>query len=276
MDIIKSVKTTTGGNLPEDLRKKIIRNNLPGFKLNQDDLIFRPAETLDDYIKSFRLVHDVYVESGYIDPSPTALRLVPQHSNPETKVFLGCTNCNNVRTPVYTVSLFPDSAAGLPMDNCFKKEIDRLRNIGRRVAEVGCLASNPDFRKQDMNIPMLGNRIVHQYATRYLNIDDLVITVHPKYRWVYEDVLLFEKLGSVSEYAYVKNHPAIAMRINLHDMEEKYKRIYSNFPLPKNLHRFFFEEECVSIDISCGDQEFCDLKLIKKLLLYHSFSGMVN
>jgi hypothetical protein len=210
--------------------------------------MFRPAVSFDDYIKAFRLLHDVYVDAGYIDPSPSALRIVPHHSHPESRVFLGCRlTSNGRRIPVYTISLFPDSDQGLPMDVAFKDPLDDLRRQGRNIAEVGCMAANPAYKKGDMNIPMLGNRIIHQYATQYLDIDDLVITVHPRFQWVYEDVLLFERLGAVNAYPYVRGNPAVALRLDLKTARERYKKSYCRMPSGKNLYRYFFCDDCPSI-----------------------------
>ncbi len=237
------------GCLPCKMRCKLIWRYLPPVKSEIDNIVFRCAESLDDYIKAFRLVHDVYVQAGYIDPTPSALRITPYHSNPNSRVFLGMYQGGQQETIIYTISMFPDSAehAGLPMDMAFKRELDVLRDQGRSLVEIGALASAPTFRKKDMNIPMLGNQIIQKYAFEYLHSDDIVITVHPKHRWVYRDLLLFEELGCVDEYGYVRDNPAVAMRLNLRTAEEKYRNVYGAMPREKNLHRFFFGEESPSV-----------------------------
>lgn len=247
---MKHIKRRLIRKLPNPIRGRIIRSHLPDFRLSLEGILFRPAVTLEDYIMAFRLLHDVYVESGYIEPAPNSLRVVPQHAHPDSRVFLGCrTDSGDRKTPVYTISLFPDSEDGLPMDTAFGAQLDRLRDQGRTLAEVGCLASSPCCRKKDMNIPMLGNRIVHQYAVNYLDVDDLVITVHPKYKWVYEDVLLFENIGNIKKYPYVKYNPAVAMRLDLRSMKNNYHNAYHKFPAKKNLYRFFYEDFCSSIQM---------------------------
>ncbi|MDA3788009.1 MAG: N-acyl-L-homoserine lactone synthetase [Desulfobacula sp.] len=276
MSKVKYLTNQLCSKLPGFIRRKIVRSKLPALSLDLEDIIFRPAVSLDDHIKCFRLLHEVYVRSGYIDPSETCLRIIPQHSNPASKVFLGChVNGDSQRTPVYTISLFPDSEEGLPMDEGFKSQLDTLRNQGRAIAEVGCLASNPSFRRRDMNIPMLGNRIMHQYATQHLGVDDLVITVHPKYQWVYEDLLLFEKIGAMREYSYVKNNPAIALRLDLRSAEKKYKKIYGAEPLEKDLHHFFFSAQSDSIDLF-SENIGKDCNLMETLTQYYSLFSLKN
>lgn len=238
---LKQLKKQLIKKLPKYIRARVTRHLFPPVTLNLENIVFKPAETFDEYIKSFRLVHDVYVDAGYIEPSSSALRIIPHHSHPDSRVFIGMYCNGDQDIPIYSLSIFPDSKEdGLPMDLAFKDELDRLRAQGRSLAEAGCLASEPLFRKNDMNIPMLGNRILQLYAREHLDVDDLVITVHPKFQWLYEDILMFEKLGEIKEYAYVKNNPAVAMRLNLRTFEGRYRRVYGAKPMEKNLHHFFF------------------------------------
>ncbi|MDY0222823.1 MAG: N-acyl-L-homoserine lactone synthetase [Desulfobacterium sp.] len=236
-------------SLPDKIRCKLIWRYFPPFKAEIDNIVFRCAESVDDYIKAFRLVHDVYVQEGYIDPAPSALRITPYHNNPSSRVFLGMYQECGCEIPIYTISMFPDSDdhLGLPMDMAFKRELDVLRDKGRSLVEIGALASAPAFRNGDMNIPMLGNRIIQRYAFEYLHCDDIVITVHPKHRWVYRDILLFEELGYVDQYDYVRSNPAVAMRLDLRTAEEKYQRAYGAMPREKNLYTFFFGQDSSSI-----------------------------
>lgn len=224
-------------------RKSHGRDHIPAVKSNLKDISFRCADSLGEYIKAFRLVHDAYVEAGYIEPAQSGLRMTSHHGDPNSKVFLGLIQRNQQEIPVYTVSVFPDTEKNtLPMDKAFKDELDKLRADGRKIVEVGALASNPCHRKKDMNIPMFGDKMVMRYAIDYLKADDLVITIHPKHRWFYENIMFFEKIGQVNQYAYVKNNPAIAMRLDLKGMEEIFKLVYGNMPRESNLHRFFFKE----------------------------------
>ncbi len=260
------------GCLPCKMRCKLIWRYLPPVKSEIDNIVFRCAESPDDYIKAFRLVHDVYVQAGYIDPTPSALRITPYHSNPNSRVFLGMYQGGYQEALIYTVSMFPDSEehAGLPMDMAFKRELDVLRNQGRSLVEIGALASAPAFRKKDMNIPMLGNQIIQKYAFEYLHSDDIVITVHPKYRWVYRDILLFEELGCVDQYDYVRDNPAVAMRLNLRTMEEKYRKVYDSMPREKNLHHFFFGKESSSVCLPKSSN--IDNKKLVNTIFQYAFS----
>jgi len=272
---LKRIKKNIFRLLPASMRSKMIRKNMPPVRSKLDNIVFRCADNFDDYIKAFRLVHDVYVQAGYIQQQPSALRITPFHGNPLSRVFLGVKQEQGsaCETIVYTISMFPDTGEqglGLPMDSAFKQEMDCLRSQNRMLVEIGALASAPCHRQNNMNIPMLGNRIVQKYAFDYLKADDLVITVHPKYRWVYEDILLFEEIGYVDKYDYVSNNPAVAMRLNLNTAEKRYKKVYSNMPKEKNLHRFFFEKESPSIIMPKTTS--ISNKILVSIILNHAFS----
>jgi len=243
--------------LPANFRKQIIRGALPDLQTRLDDITFREVSLIEDYRCCFRLLHDVYVEAGFIRPSKNRLRIVPQHYDPESRVFMGCLTDNKAnKTPIYTASLFPDNKQdGLPMDVGFKQQVDRLRNQGRSLVEVGCLASHPSYRKGNKHIPMLGNRMLVLYAMNTICADDLLITVHPKYLKIYEDILLFEKIGEISSFSYVNNNPAVALRLDLNKVKQRSKDIYNKMPKKKNLYHFFFESGSTPIDLTLEDEK---------------------
>lgn len=232
-----------------ELRRKMNRIGLPDFQTNPDRVSFRKATSVDDYLSCFRLLHDVYVDAGFIKPSIPPLRIIPQHSNPDAVVFMGCVPDDQAGTvPIYTASIFPDNKDGfdLPMDTEFRPQLGMLRDQGRHLVEIGCLASHPLYRKGDKKIPMLGNRMLVSYAINTLGADDLVITVHPKYLKIYEDILLFERIGEVSSYSYVNNNPAVALRQDLHTWPQRLQRIYGKKPKEKNLFHFLFKSGPIS------------------------------
>ena len=242
-------------------RKKSTCDKLPDLQTNLDGINFREASSIDDYISCFRLLHDVYVEAGFIEPSSVPLRIIPHHSDPEARVFMRCPiDTQTGKRPIYTVSLFPDNEQGLPMDIGFKREVGVLRKQKRRLVEVGCLASHPEFRKGDKKIPMLGNRMVVSYAVNVLHADDLLITVHPKYLKIYEDILLFEKIGQISSYSYVNDNPAVALRQNLKTWPQRLKKVYGKNPIEKNLYHFLFESEPTSTDLPLATKTIADNK----------------
>lgn len=266
--------------LPVNLRKKVIRGGLPTFQTSLDDVTFKQVSCSEDYMSCCKLVYDVYLESGFIKASSFPFRIIEHHSDPETMVFMGClADDRAASTPIYTASLFADNKLGLPMDEGFKREVDALRNKGRRIVEVGCLASDPIYRKGDKNVPMIVNRLIYNHAIKALNADELLITVHPKYLKIYEDILLFEKIGELSEYPYVEKNPAVALRLNLKTAPERFKKVYGKMPTGKNLHHFFFESGSNPNDLPVEEERKESKKYYgadKKDLVIHAYSAALQ
>jgi len=262
--------------LPGDVRKKIIRGRLPEFKTSLDDVIFKQVVRTEDYMSCFKLVYDVYVEAGFIKPSSLPYRIIEHNADPQTMVFMGClADGQSENRPIYTASMFADNELGLPMDEGFEREVDSLRKDNRRVVEVGCLASDPTYRKGNKNIPMIMNRFIYNHAIEVLHADDLLITVHPKYLKIYEDILLFEKIGELSEYHYVEDNPAIALRLDLRKASDRFKDVYGNMPIGKNLYHFFFGSDPTPDDLSLEQEKASggiDSGIDKKNLVINAYA----
>lgn len=248
----KAIKKTTGKSTPSlfaaKLRSKIRINSelANGFE-------FKIAQRKDEFEGACRLVHDRYVQKGYMERRKSGMRLSLFHAFPETTTFIGKKN----DLLAYTLTLFQDSLLGLPMDSIYKKELDSLRAQGRKIAEVGALAAHPDIQNEDQTVLMHGNKIMHKYGRDYLGVDDLVIAINPKHQWLYEHVLLFEKIGDLTQYDYVKKAPAVAYRLNLRSAEANYRAVYEGCLPEKNLHKFFMEEKSPCIEFPDENEIFC-------------------
>jgi len=243
-DMAKNWKTCCHDHLESSCLREMIRID----DLQTLDYNFGVITQADDFFTALKLVQDIYLEEGYVDikTDPGPCRILKNHHLKDTAVFFGKKN----EEIAFTVSLFPDSAWGLPMDTIYKKELDSLRSQGRKIGEVGCLATHPDHRNGSQNILMHGNKIMLKYAMEHLELDDLVITVHPKHALVYKEVLMFEEIesGVVRTYPKVNNNPAIALRLDLHAAEDKFKHFYQNNNTDTNLHHFLFVKNSDNID----------------------------
>lgn len=214
---------------------------------------YKIVERKKELESACRLVHDRYVDKGYMAPREHGLRLSFHNALPETTTFIG----KHHERVVYTMTLFQDSDMGLPMDGIYKKELDSLRYQGRKIAEVGSLATHPDIRSDDQTILMHGKKITLKYSIDHLGIDDLVIAINPKHQWFYEHIMLCEKIGDLKTYDYVNNAPAVAYRLNLKSVKERFRTTYKDMPLEKNLHHFLFKENSPSIELPEENQSVC-------------------
>jgi hypothetical protein len=211
-----------------ELLRKRIKVNEQGI----ENLTFKIAETQDELEAAYRLTHDVYVKNGYMDICPSGLRFNFFNALPYTQTFI----VKDGPQTVMTMSLFPDSSFGLPLDSNFQSQVDVLRRQGRYVAEVGANVSHINNQKAIMYLM----KTMHTCAKDYLKVDDLVITVHPKHKNFYEYILGFEIIGEKASYSYVNSNPAVALKLDLRKNKKLYWDNYPREPLENDLHYFFF------------------------------------
>ena len=220
---------------------KIIRSKMPDIKRELPGIRFARAKDIKTLRQCYRLLHDAYVASGYTEPNKTGLRFVKQHSDSGTTVLRGYSIKSS--TTVYTASIFDKNFPAM-QEPLFADEIIKLKLAGRKIVEVGCLAANPLYSKGDMNIPMHMNKMALNYAIHMYKADSVIITINPKHLKIYESILLFEKIGYIEHFGYVKGAPAILMHLDLNTVKNSYKKVYGKKPEGKNLYDFFFSGSC--------------------------------
>jgi hypothetical protein len=215
---------------------KLFRKKLRIDKNIVEGIVFKVAETQDELAQSYKLVYKAYREKGYTDSNPSEMRLTPHHTHPDTVVFIGLKH-NKVIT---TLSLFPDSMAGLMLDDLYNKELNILRKEKRKLAEVGALATHTDYRLDNLTLPLFLMKMVCIYAVDYMKVDNLVIAVNPKHALFYTGIILFEKIGGLKECQHVKDNPAYAFTLNLNTLNSTYKTHYKGKVKSRNLYHFMF------------------------------------
>jgi hypothetical protein len=225
--------------LPDPISGRLIRRALSIDPSRVEDVRFKIADTKEELEQAYELVHDVYVQEGYADPHTSGIRVNLRYALPTTTTFVGKADGR----VVITMTIIGDSPLGLPMDMIFSQELYGLRSADRYIAEVGAFASHPDFRRRQQVAAFYTNKIMWTYAVRHLGVDDLVIAINPKHEWIYKHLLLFEKIGGLRAYNYVKDAPAIAMRLDLQTVVERWRRWFAGRPPEKNILHFFLTED---------------------------------
>ncbi|MDZ7700088.1 MAG: hypothetical protein U5R49_25235 [Deltaproteobacteria bacterium] len=245
--------------LPDPIKGPILRKRVCIDESKLDGTTFKIADTIEELKSAYGLVHDVYVKEGYMDPHPSGMRVTKYNLLPKSTTFVG----KKDGKVVVTISLIPDSENGLPMDSLFKRELDKIRSQGRYIAEVGNLATDPNFRNRNQNVPMHANKIMLRYAHRYLNVDNLVIAINPKHKWLYKNILLFNQISGKKDYDYVKGAPALAMTMDILRAEQRYRDVYANstrYPPPRNLHHFAFIGDSPPIRLPAENKPYLSMK----------------
>ncbi|MEA3210067.1 MAG: hypothetical protein QOE70_3124 [Chthoniobacter sp.] len=169
------------------------------------------ACTLEDLRKAYRLVHDVYLGTGFINAEPAGMRLRIFETTSETATFVAKLDGRVVGV----LSVVGDSPElGLPSDAAFKPELDALRAIGARLCEVTNQAVAEEYRKSAVPTELMRCALAHVTKFGY---DETIATVSPSHNGFYE-LLGFRELGSERTYSKKLHDPVVAlgMDVNQH------------------------------------------------------------
>lgn len=213
---------------------RIRRSALLGAKLEGlDRPSIKIAETLDEWQQAFGVVYQEYLKSGYIKkPEPPFLQYSLYNLLPKTCVFI----FKSYLKVVSTLTYIPDTELfGLPMDALYNKELDALRSKGRKVVELGGLATESNKRWRNLVIFLC--KAMFHYAA-FTNVNDLCIMVNPKHVRFYNMIFLFEPFGEEKFYKAV-GAPAVALRVNFDRIAESLRKAYGDNDFDTDLHAFF-------------------------------------
>lgn len=216
---------------------------------------YRLAATLEERLAALRLVHNAYVRAGLIEPNAHGVRATPYHLLSTTNIFVAECECRRI---ISTMSLVGDGELGLPMETVYAPEIAQRRRDGKLMAEVSCLAADPAQVGCGMEVFIHLCRLMTVFAI-WRGYDELVIAVHPRHAKFYQRMLAFRKFGELREYPSVKDHPAVALYLDLHNMQRLPAKLYrflldspyrpEDFRVPRlSEHEYRLLEECVDTE----------------------------
>ena len=175
------------------------------------------ASTSQEWKDALGLVYRAYRTSGLIPPNIYKMRVTPYHSLPTTEVLIAKINdqtSDNDRI-ICTMSIVGDGKLGLPMENLYLEEIKKYRSQGKCLAEVSCLANEPD--SSFSTVSQLMSLIAQCASCR--GIDQLLIVVHPQHVKFYQRFLAFEIIGEQKTCPSVCDNLAVAMAMHTIKMD---------------------------------------------------------
>ena len=126
--------------LPRVQRLKILRSFAECNPSPNDRLVLKIAETREELEACFKVLHDAYVDSGFMKPDPSGMRVTIYHALPTTTTL--CAKING--KIVGTLSLIRESRLGVPLQKIF--DLSDLRQKEGRIAEVSALAVHRRYR----------------------------------------------------------------------------------------------------------------------------------
>ena len=109
------------------------------------------SDRVEDIDEALMVVHEGFVEAGYLDPTPSGRRMHVAYLNPGTIFFVARIDGETVGT----CALIADGPFGLPSDRAFAEENDALRAaVDGPLYEAGSLAVRAEYRRSTRRIVM--------------------------------------------------------------------------------------------------------------------------
>ncbi|MCU0736472.1 MAG: GNAT family N-acetyltransferase [Methylotetracoccus sp.] len=231
------------GFLPRARRFAVYRNLVDCDPAPDERLELKIAETKEELEACFRLLHDAYVASGFMEPDPSGMRVTIYHALPTTTTL--CAKYDG--QVVGTLSLIRESILGFPLQRIF--DLTALREKKGNIAEVSALAVHRRFRRTGGTILFPLMKFMYEYCTTFFDTRHLVIAVNPRHIEMYESLLFFERLTQhvVENYDFVNGAPAVGATLDLSTAPEIFRKEYSSKPPRRNLYAFFTEVQLPNI-----------------------------
>lgn len=251
---------------PEDARRsarRLARLTRAGlFGRNTLGARIEQATTFQELQQAYRLVHDVYVEAGYIRPDTSGIRLRMFEASPDEATFVAKVG----ERIVGVVSVASDSTGlGLPSDSCFKKELDELRSTGAFLSEMTNQAIVPDFRKSGVATELMRCAAAHVISGRF---DETIAVISPNHCPFYK-ILGFREVGTPRSYSATVYDPVVALSTELgqyrravSDTEDEAYRFVHEFMAGGNPFMLQVEEWARKAAV-----QFRDSQLLRRLFI---------
>lgn len=192
----------------------------------------RLASTQEEFTAAYALLAEGARGAGRSGSHSTRLKPTLHCGLPSTRTLLASAEGQSAAAAI----LVQDTPLGLPLDSAAGHCLQKLRDAGRKIAEVSHFVVNPECRRDSRDLPMRLYRTIFRLC-RDAGAHDLLIRVSRRHRPFYEGVLLFEPLGCRTNAC-----PTTALRLDLETVEERYARTYGGLDGPYNLYAFFTED----------------------------------
>ncbi len=168
----------------------------------------RVASTVDDFAAIHRLIHDAYVEQGYIEPQGNGRLLYNAEfdQRPETVVLM----VESEGVLLGTLSLTVDGPRGLPVDRDFNATCNLVRREGRPLGCVWRLVTRQGYVDERRLVLTLIGEIVQEGLAR--QIKTYLCALNPKHERFYKRLLNMKSLAYCRSVQGLRNAPGVCMR----------------------------------------------------------------
>lgn len=221
--------------LPPNLRQQLIRHAVRFDRIEDTAITCQRATSFEDLTRSFQILHHAYVESGFMKPHPSGMRITKYHLLPSTLVL----TVKHWDLVIGTVTLIRDSAWGLPVEELCSLDDWRDRKVP--LYEISALAIDRTFRYESgiYLFPLL--RALYQTLAQLSDNPAVFVSVNPKHWDFYQALFAFRKATdqSFSNYSFVEGAPAEVGFLRLDETYRELQQKYSWYPKQWNLFEYF-------------------------------------
>ncbi|MFC1479119.1 hypothetical protein ACFL6F_00840 [Planctomycetota bacterium] len=183
------------------------------------EIIIRPVQNSWEMDKVYRIVHDAYLERGYIEKQPDGKLIHYPHLDgiPETTILVALENGEIVGTNSITI----DGPFGMHVDEDFKKECDQIRFENRLLASSWRIATKKSCRNERKAVMQLIQETVDHALGN--GVETMLFTFNPRHERIYKKLLnmitVAKNGGSVTG---LSNAPAVLMRVDDKDLPARW------------------------------------------------------
>ncbi|MDR0578150.1 MAG: hypothetical protein LBI87_11620 [Candidatus Accumulibacter sp.] len=230
--------------MPKNQRFRIFRSFADCNPSPSPRLVLKIAETQEELEACFRLLHDAYVDSGFMKPHPSGMRVTIYHALPATTTL--CAKYDD--QVVGTLSLIRESVLGVPLQKIF--DLSAIKEKKGQIVEVSALAVHRNFRRTGGSVLFPLMKFMYEYCTTFFDTRHLVIAVNPGHIEMYESLLFFQRLSAnvVENYDFVNGAPAVGATLDLKEAPEIFRRHYASKPPHRNLYAYFTQVRLPNIE----------------------------
>ena len=227
------------------------------------------AVTASSLMEAYALVHDTYVEKGYMLPALSGVRVRTFEALPEMATFVARVSGKVVAV---TSVILDTPELGLPSDHAFGREIDSLRRQRGRVCEITNLAVVREYRNTPVFLQLTQACFAHAMAN---GCGNMFVAISPGHARFFRDVLQFDTLGPRRNYSDEVEDVVEGMHLKLTGCEGLARDIDAMMgPEDAFLHDLFFARNAMHQFVAIWDvmaaRLFADPIVLRELFVFRT------
>lgn len=189
----RSLRKAVMTRSPRIIRHRLIRRAAALTTTNLGRIVIRPATSLADFHNAERLVHDSYVDRGWLKPQPSGRYKTYRNDGSSHTLVMDVDG-----QFAGTVTIVTD-AGGLPLERTFPGALDAVRKAkGTKLVEVCSLAVAPPYRRS--GIPVAMTVAMWRYAANVMGATHMVNVVSSHISDLYAALFNFKEITEVRNY----------------------------------------------------------------------------